>query len=354
GPTRGPVASCAAILRTDVTSAATSISGYHPAGLRSAYGLTTASSNLGTGQTVAVVDAFDDPNAESDLAVYRSQFGAPPCTPQNGCFRKVNERGGTSYPVESRAWSQEISVDLDMVSAVCPNCRILLVEANSASLTDLGTAVDEAAVLHATEISNSYGGGDAADSTYGAYYKHPGIAITASAGDAGYGVSYPASSRWVTAVGGTTLNRASNARGWVERAWRGTGSGCSTLNLQPSWQAAAGTGCARRAVADVAADADPATGVAVYDSVAYNGASGWLVFGGTSVAAPIIASVYALAGNAATVQYGSFPYSHATALWDVTSGTNSTSGCTPFQLCTAQPGWDGPTGLGTPNGTGGF
>lgn len=358
-------ASCHAILRETVTAAgkptpaATSPSGYNPVDLQSAYAL--PSSSAGAGQTVAIVDAYDDPKAESDLGVYRSQFGLAACTTANGCFRKVNQTGGTKAPRANGGWAQEISLDLDMVSAACPQCHILLVEASTSSLTNLGTAVNEAARLGATEISNSYGGSESSsDSSYDtSYYKHPGIAITVSSGDGGYGVEYPAASQYVTAVGGTSLTRSSSARGWSESVWstsatEGAGSGCSAYDPQPSWQSTLSnitSVCAKRAVADVSAVADPATGVSVYDSYSYQGQSGWLVFGGTSVASPIIASVYALAGNAASTTYGSYPYSHANSLNDVTTGATASCGS---DLCTAAAGWDGPTGLGTPAGTGGF
>jgi subtilase family serine protease len=324
--------------------------GYGPADLQSAYKL--ASSTAGGGQTIAIVDAYDDPNAESDLGVYRSTFGLPACTTANGCFRKVNQSGGTNPPRANGGWAQEISLDLDMASATCPNCKILLVEASSASMSNLGTAVNTAVRLGATVVSNSYGGSESSyDTSYdSSYFNHPGVAITVSSGDNGYGVQYPAASRYVTAVGGTSLNRASTTRGWSETAWSGAGSGCSAYDAKPSWQK--DTGCSRRTVADVAAVADPNTGVAVYDSYAYQGASGWLVFGGTSVAAPVIAGVYALAGNASSVTYGSYPYSHTASLFDVTSGSNGS--CGGSYLCTAGAGYDGPTGLGTPNGTGAF
>ncbi len=290
------------------------------------------------------------PNAESDLGVYRSQFGLAACTTANGCFRKVDQHGGTKYPKSNGSWAQEISLDLDMVSAICPNCHILLVEASSNSNANLQAAVDEAASLGANEISNSYGGteysGEVSDQSH---YNHPGIAITASSGDSGFGVQFPAASRYVTAVGGTSLNKANTARGWSETAWSGAGSGCSAYITKPSWQSDAG--CSQRTVADVAADADPNTGVSVYDSFKFQGVSGWLVFGGTSVASPIIASVYALAGNAGSVTYSSSAYSHPSSLFDVTSGSNGTCGT---YLCTAGPGYDGPTGNGTPNGTGAF
>jgi subtilase family serine protease len=322
-------------------------SGFFPADLQSAYNLPSATA--GSGQTVAIVDAYDDPTAEADLAVYRSQFGLPACTTANGCFKKVNQTGGTTYPRKNGGWAQEISLDVDMVSAICPNCHILLVEASSNSFANLGAAVNYAAA-HANAVSNSYGGSDVADSS-APYYNHPGVAITASSGDAGYGVEFPASSHYVTAVGGTSLTRAGNTRGWSETAWNGAGSGCSTENVALSGAASFGTGCSGRAEADVSAVANPSTGVAVYDSTAYQGLSGWLVFGGTSVSSPIIASVYALAGNEASID-NNYPYAHSTSLFDVTSGSNGS--CPTSQWCNARTGWDGPTGLGTPNGAGAF
>lgn len=348
-------ASCEAIVRTDAVeplavSPNATPSGFGPSGLQSAYAL--PSSTAGAGRTVAIVDAYDDPTAEADLGVYRAQFGLPACTTANGCFKKVDQKGGTSYPRKNGGWAQEISLDLDMVSAVCPNCHILLVEAKSSSFANLGAAVNQAAATPGVvAISNSYGGSDASDANYGSYYDHPGIAVTASSGDSGYGAGYPASSHYVTAVGGTSLSTASNARGWSETAWGGAGSGCSAYNAALSGAASFGTGCAKRAEADVSAVADPSTGVAVYDSTAYQGYVGWMVFGGTSVSSPIIASVYALAGNTASID-NNYPYTHSSSLNDVTSGSNGS--CSTSQWCNARVGWDGPTGLGTPNGIGAF
>jgi subtilase family serine protease len=327
-------------------------SGYHPNDLVSAYKL----SGTGSGQTVAIVDAYDDPNAEADLATYRTQFGLAACTTANRCFRKVDQKGTTKYPTANGSWAQEISLDLDMVSAVCPGCRILLVEASTSSLANLGTAVNTAARLGATEISNSYGGAESAsDQTYDStYFTHAGIPITASSGDGGYGVEYPAASPEVTAVGGTSLKTASNTRGWVETAWSSAGSGCSTSENRPSWQgiAAITAICPNgRAVADVSAVADPSTGVSVYDSYRYQGVSGWLVFGGTSVAAPVIAGVYALAGGKVGTAAGLYA-APSTDFSDVMGGSNGT--CGGGALCTATSGWDGPTGLGSPNGTAAF
>jgi subtilase family serine protease len=347
----GSSAAQAQAVTPNVTSCTNPSSGYTPCDLQSAYNV--VNSTGGSGQTVAIVDAFNDPNAESDLAVYRSQFGLPACTTANGCFKKVNQSGQQgNYPRNNVGWSEEISLDLDMVSALCPNCHILLVEATTNSLANLEAAVDTAVRLGATEVSNSYGGGESSTETSAdTHYNHPGVAITASSGDSGFGVEYPAASRFVTAVGGTHLVRANNSRGWTETAWSGAGSGCSAFEAQQSWQSSVSnitSVCSRRAVADVSAVADPNTGVDVYDTFRE---PGWLVFGGTSVASPIIASVYALAGNASSVTYGSFPYSHTSSLNDVTSGSNGSCG---NLLCNATTGWDGPTGLGTPNGTGGF
>jgi subtilase family serine protease len=331
-----------------VTASAATPTGYGPADLRGAYNLTSPGS---ASQTIAIVDAQDDPTAEADLAAYRSFYGLSACTTANGCFRKVDQNGGTSYPAVDAGWALEISLDLDMASAICPACHILLVEASSASLGNLGIAVDRAATLGATTISNSYGGGELIARLTGAasHYSHPGVAITASSGDSGYGVSFPATAPAVTAVGGTSLTWDGTTR--TETAWSGAGSGCSAYFAQPSGQAGAGTGCSRHAVADVSAVADPNTGVAVYDTTAYQGQSGWFKVGGTSVSSPIIASVIALAGNATTYT-NSFPYSHTGSLNDVTSGSNGT--CPTSQWCNARVGWDGPTGLGTPNGTGAF
>jgi subtilase family serine protease len=319
-------------------------SGYGPADLKSAYNLPTTG---GSGVTVAIVDAYGYPNAESDLATYRSTYGLPPCTTANGCFKKVDQNGGTAYPRMDTGWAQETALDLDMVSATCPSCNILLVEGNSNSYVNLGTAVNTAARLGAHAISNSYGGGESGTSSYNSYYDHPGIAVTVSSGDNGYGVEFPASSPNVTAVGGTSLRKDASTRGWTETVWSGAGSGCSTVYAKPSWQHDGL--CTKRTVADVSAIADPNTGVAVYGPV-NRSASGWQVYGGTSVAAPLIAGLYGL--NGGSVNYGSNPYGAGATLFDVTSGSNGS--CGGSYLCTGGVGYDGPTGLGTPNGTSAF
>jgi len=322
--------------------------GLGPADLQSAYKLPSATA--GSGATVAIIDAFDDPKAEADLAVYRAQFGLPPCTTANGCFRKVNQNGAASpLPRADAGWAGEIALDIDMASAICPLCKILLVESNGPD-NSLFTAIDTAARMGAKYISNSWGGAESPgqDGFDQIHLNKPGVAITASSGDGGFGVIHPASSRFVTSVGGTSLRRASNARGWNESAWSGAGSGCSRQSPKPPWQH--DTGCPRRTSSDVSAVADPATGVAVYLTF---GGNGWSVFGGTSASAPIIASVYALAGTpAANTNPASYPYAHTGNLFDVTTGRNGS--CTPAYLCTGGPGYDGPTGLGTPDGVAAF
>jgi subtilase family serine protease len=341
-------AGCHAILRVGAHPAA-SPSGYNPADLQSAYQLTATG---GSGQTVAIVDAFNDPNAEADLSVYRAQFGLPACTTSNGCFRKTNQTGGTNYPRGNTGWAEEISLDLDMVSAICPNCHILLVEAQTNSNSNL-YAADDYAASQASWISNSWSGGETSGETSSdSHFNVSGKVFTFATGDSGFGSQYPATSRYVTAVGGTSLTKSGTARGWSETAWSGAGSGCSAFESQPSWQSGVSnitSVCSRRAEADISAVADPNTGVSVYDTYRV---SGWLVFGGTSVATPIIAAVYALANNASTVGgNASSLYSHTSNFFDVTSGSNGTCGT---DLCNATTGWDGPTGLGTPNGTSGF
>jgi hypothetical protein len=360
-PAKGQ-ATCFALVRTNVKAyrgvkPGPNPPGYGPADLKSAYRLPSG----GSGQTVAVVDAYNDPTAESDLAVYRSQYGLPACTTANGCFHQVNQNGASSpLPPDSGSsgWATEESLDVDMVSAACPLCHIDLVEGTSPDFSDLGTAVDSAVTIGAKYVSNSYGAGDfSGESSLDSYYNHPGVAVTASAGDSGYGVSYPAASPDVVAVGGTSLTTNSGPRGWAETVWgdgvagdEGTGSGCSGSESKPAWQT--DNGCSNRTDNDVAAVADPNTGVAVYDSYDQGG---WLVVGGTSVSSPLIASVYALAG---TPSAGSSPADYVYAqhsssnIYDVTSGSDGS--CSPAYLCTGEVGYDGPTGWGTPDGTAAF
>lgn len=321
--------------------------GYTPSDLRSAYKVTGSGSSS---YTIAIVDAYGYPNAEADLAVYRSTYGLPPCTTANGCFKKVNQNGVEgNYPATDVGWDQEQALDLDMASAMCPNCKILLVQGTDALVSNLAAAVNTAAAMGANAISNSYGLAESSSlSSYLGAYRHPGIAITVSSGDSGYGVQFPANSADVIAVGGTSLSRASNSRGWTETAWSGAGSGCSAIVAKPTWQTDGL--CARRMVTDVSAVADPNTGARVYGPTSST-ATGWMIIGGTSLSAPLIAGVYGVNGGTATA--GSDPYAHASALFDVTSGNNGKN-CGRTYFCTAGVGYDGPTGLGTPNGSSAF
>jgi hypothetical protein len=330
-------------------------SGWGPADIQSAYKLPVSS---GAGRTIAIVDAFDDPAAEADLAVYRAQYGLPPCTTANGCFSKVNQAGGTAFwPKADDGWDGEISLDLDMVSAACPLCHILLVEATDNQNGNMDNAVDYA-TRNAKYVSNSWGAHDYSGQTDDdSNFNRRGVVITASSGDGGYaaGPQYPASSQYVTAVGGTVLSRSSNARGWDESAWFDAGTGCSLYDPIPPWQQGVYTGplCSMRATPDVAA---VAANLAIYDSIGGRNSdgtrwNGWAVFGGTSAAAPIVAATYALAGVPGANDYpASYPYKRG-GLFDITTGT--IGGC-GIPVCVPGPGWDGSTGLGTPNGINAF
>ncbi|HEY9388416.1 MAG TPA: S53 family peptidase [Mycobacteriales bacterium] len=323
--------------------------GYGPAQLQTAYGLTKAATERGGDQTVAITIAFDVPNAEEDLAAYRETYGLPPCTTANGCFQKVNQNGESGpLPAPNPEWALEASLDLDMVSAACPRCHILLVEADDNGMENLGMAVATAARLGATQITNSWGTPDSPGvGHYEPFFDHSDVSIFAASGDSGYGPSYPASAGNVVAVGGTSLWPAGGTRGYREYAWGQGGSGCSTQIARPSWQP--DNGCGKKSVADVAAVADPYTAVAVYDTY---GVGGWVRLGGTSASSPIVAGFYALLGDDAhKAEGGSWIYSHKEKFFDVTSGSNHSGSCSPANMCAAGAGYDGPTGVGTPNYT---
>ncbi len=341
---------CKSHVRTDTTGHVQTFatpSGFGATDLASAYSLNTA---LTPTATIAIVDAYDYPNAESDLGKYRSQYGLPACTTANGCFKKVNQNGAASpLPAASPSnddWTIEAALDLDMASAACPHCKLILVEANDDQGNGLFVANNGAATLAPTVVSNSWGGpesgGEASEETY---FTHAGIAYFVASGDngendGGAGPDYPSTSAHVTAVGGTSLVKSSNTRGWTEGAWSDGGSSCSNSIPKPSYQTS--SVCGKRATSDVAAVADPNTGVAVYNA----GSGGWTVVGGTSAASPFVAGVYALYGLGA--QAPGWPYSHTADFFDVTTGKNGSCGTI---LCNAGAGWDGPTGVGTPNGT---
>ena len=326
--------------------------GYSPAALRNAYRLAKISPIRGQGRTIAIVDAFNDPNAGSDLAVYRKQFHLPPCFKATGCLRIVNQNGAKHPLPAARAdWALEISLDLDMVSAICPRCRILLVEAKDDLANNLGAAVDRAVKMGAKFVSNSWGGPEfRGQNYYSHFFNHPGRAITFASGDLGFGPTFPADLQYVTSVGGTRLVRQTGGRGWSESVWGSSASGCSNGEAKPSWQLAdfkSHGGCLTRTENDVAAVADPFRGVAVYDS--FHKRRHWHVVGGTSASTPIITAIYALAGNPKTRTYpAQYPYLRTGRFFDVTRGANGT--CSRFYLCHGVSGYDGPTGLGTPNG----
>jgi hypothetical protein len=345
-PTAPGTMACLALRRVDSGIHPDLPSGFGPSNLQSAYAL---SANGGAGQTVAIVDAYNDPNVTADLNTYRSTYGLPALA--SGQFKVVNQNGAASpLPTNDSGWAGEIALDVEMVSAIAPAANIILVEASSASDSALYTSENTAVSLGAKFVSNSWGGSEySGQTTDDSNFNHPGVAITVSSGDSGYGAEYPATSKYVTAVGGTSLSTASNTRGWTETAWSGAGSGCSAYDATATWQTVT-TGCGtKRGEADVSAVADPNTGVAVYQTY---GASGWTVYGGTSVASPIVAAIYADAGTPGASDYpASYPYSHQSNLNDVTSGSNGSCGA---KLCTAGTGWDGPTGLGTANGTAAF
>ncbi len=317
-----------------------------PQQIQDAYKLPDA----GAGMTVAIVDAFGYTSAESDLAVYRSYYGLPACTTANGCFTKVGQTGGSTPPDNpGSGWTIETALDLDAVSAACPKCKILLVEGNTDNVGDLGQAADTAASMGVVAISNSYGvaGEDPSEQSYDHFYDHPGIAVTASTGDTGNVQSWPATSPGVAGVGGTTLSADSgSARGWTESAWADGGSGCSLYEPRPAYQDSVNTDCpGNRASADISADADPASGLGMYNTAEL---SGWGQYGGTSLSSPLVAAMYALAGTPTPGTYPvTYPYQATASINDITSGTNGSCGNV---LCQAGPGWDGPTGVGTPNG----
>lgn len=348
---------CLALQQEPTRSTATSRSapatpyGLGPADLRAAYRVPATAATA----TVAIVDAYDEPDAEANLAAYRAQFGLPPCTTANGCFRKVNQHGDTTpLPAYNSGWAGEINLDLQMVSAICPSCHLLLVESDdddSSGAPNMELAVQQAATLGARFVSLSWGGSEFAQQSYlDSYLAAPGVTYVAASGDNSYGTDWPAALPNVISVGGTALYRdTGTARGWRESAWGGsyggTGSGCSAYESQPAWQAqlaALRAVCTHRAMNDLAVVADPATGVAVYTG------GGWHVYGGTSAGAPMIAAMEAIngpgAGGTAAVAY---PYAHPDAFNDVTSGSNESCG---NLLCEGVAGWDGPTGIGTPNG----
>jgi subtilase family serine protease len=328
------------------TTPAQQVPGLHPADLQSAYQL--PSTTAGSGQTIGIVVVGSDPNLAADLAVYRSTFGLPACTSANGCLNIIT---GLLTSAANADWSHEASIDTDMASAVCPNCKLLVVEMATNTALNLALGDSLAVRRGATVINNSFAIPESASvpSETNTAWSHPGIPIVAAAGDQAYGtVNWPAAATNVIAVGATTLTpNAATSRGWSETAWSGTASGCSGIAVKPAWQT--DTSCSMRTVADIAAVGDPSTPVAVYDSYQDNG---WVEMGGTSVATPIVAGVYALAGNGAQLTGASSLYAHPGGLNKVSAGSNGS--CSPLYLCTAGSGYSGPAGVGSPKGIAAF
>jgi subtilase family serine protease len=315
--------------------------GLTPADIRSAYKLPATG---GKGFTIGIVDAYDNPKAESDLKVYRSAFKLPACTTANKCFRKVNQKGGTKYPVGDPGWGTEIALDIQAVSAACPRCKILLVEASTPSTRNLAAAVKTAVKLGADVVSNSYGGDESAPEfkAFASAYRYAKVPIVASSGDSGMSMaSLPAALPSVWSVGGTVL-RHTKAKGWTETAWRYGTSSCSTVVPKPRFQK--DTLCSKRTVADVSAVAQ---GFAVYDTYGLGEDNGWVLVGGTSLSAPLLAAMMGRAGHPSKIADPAYAYKHAAHYKDITSGRN---GYCVDGLCNAGPGYDAPTGIGAPRG----
>ena len=317
-----------------------------PADIASAYKLPASPSHA----TVAIIDAYNDPKAETNLATYRAKYKLPACTTANGCFRKVNQRGAsTPLPDGDPGWGVEISLDLDAVSAACPSCHLLLVEGDTEDIADLGAAENTAVRLGAAVVSNSYGTTEFNGmSSYSHYYNHPGTPIVVSSGDEGFGIpNFPAVLTTSISVGGTSLTKASTtSRGWTEHAWSQASSGCSGYIAKPTWQH--DTHCPARTVADISAVADPGSGFIVYDTYGLGSDGGYLQVGGTSLSAPLIAAMIGRAGNSTALSNASHLYTHTASIFDIKGGSNGY--CGHDYLCTALTGYDAPTGLGTPNG----
>jgi hypothetical protein len=322
------------------TEATTAPTGLAPATVQSAYGFTT-SLTAGAGKTIAIVDANDDPTAESDLGAFSSQFGLPACTSGNGCFTKVDQSGGASYPAVDSGWALEISLDIQWAHAIAPGAKILLVEANSASFSDLTTA-EQYATAHAQYVSNSWGGQESfLDVLFDSYFSAPGVSVFASSGDSGLPASYPSSSPNVISVGGTTLHFDANNNFTGETGWSSGGGGCSAYESATTAQASFGqygqVNCGgARATPDVALDADPASGVSVYDSTPYSGQTGWYKVGGTSVSSPLFAARSAVQGVPVDAGY---VYGTNIPFRDITSGNNGAPCLVGFDLCSGRGSW---------------
>ncbi len=342
GPAAAGFSRCHAwVLRPDATTSPTGLS---PAQILSAYGFST-SSTAGSGMTIGIVDAYDDPTAESDLNVFSQQYGLPACTTANGCFKKVNQTGGTKYPRSNSGWALEISLDVQWAHAIAPGAHILLVEATTNSFANLLAAEDYAAA-HANYVSNSWGASEfSGESSYDSHFVHSGVSFFVSAGDAGLPAEYPSSSPNVISVGGTTLNFDNNGNLVSETGWSGGGGGCSLYETatpaQSGFSEYGQVGCGgQRATPDVSLDADPASGVSVYDSTRYQGQKGWFVVGGTSASSPMWAARSAVSGALVDAAY---VYGNNIIFRDITVGNNGAPCLVGFDLCSGRGSWTGAT-----------
>lgn len=352
-------ATCFSILHQAVTSAgkpapnASSPTGLSPATIQHVYGFSTSSA-AGSGTVIAIVDAYDAPNIESDLNVFSSQYGLPECTTASGCFEKVDQTGGTHYPRTDSGWALEISLDVEWAHAIAPGAKILLVEAKSNSFSNLMAAEDYASA-HAQYVSNSWGGSESSGETsYDSHFSRSGVSFFVSSGDSGLGAEYPSSSPNVVSVGGTSLTF--NTDGSVtETGWSGSGGGCSSYETattsQQSYSNESQVNCgSMRATPDVALDADPNSGVSVYDTTKYSGQSGWFTVGGTSASAPMWA---ARSADQGVVVDAAYVYGSNITFHDVTSGNNGASALQGYDLVTGLGSWDDGSVISTSTSSGG-
>ena len=339
-------AHCHALVVTDAHGnplASRSPTGLSPATIKSVYGYST-SATAGAGKTIAIVDAYDDPSAESDLAVFSSQYGLPACTTANGCFKKVNQTGGTSYPQKNAGWALEISLDIQWAHAIAPGAHILLVEASSNSFANL-LAAEDYAKTNAQYVSNSWGGSEFnGENAYDGHFLQSGVSFFVSSGDAGLPAEYPSASPNVISVGGTTL-QFTGSTFTSETGWSSGGGGCSSYetatSAQSSFSQYGQVGCnGKRATPDVSLDADPASGVSVYDTTRYQGQAGWFRVGGTSASSPMWAGRAAASG---AVVNSAYVYGNAITYRDITSGNNGAPCLVGFDLCTGRGSWTGAT-----------
>ena len=327
-------------------------SGLNPAQVSNAYGFSLLEAK-GKGQVIAIVDAYDDPRIEADLAVFNKQFGLPACTTKNGCFKKIYAK--TTKPKTDAGWSGEIALDVEWAHAMAPEAKIILVEAATDSAEDLYDAVQVAIKNKANVVSMSWGAPEFdGESSYDAIFNNPNVTFTASSGDSGAGTIYPAASPYVLGVGGTTLSVDTYGNYMNETAWSGSGGGVSTVEPWPEYQSSLPIPQSNnmRGVPDVSYNADPNTGYAVYNSVPGEGGKGWQVVGGTSAGAPQWSALVAVANSAISSNIGgnlnaqlyAYPDYLSYYFNDISSGMNGDCG----YYCTAQAGYDYVTGLGSP------